>query len=428
MTVAATERNDAMTTPVVTTSSAYRDVRSASRRIAAPLHPEDCVIQSMPDASPVRWHLAHTTWFFETFLLKPVEGYRPVHPDFEYLFNSYYNAVGVQYPRDRRGLLSRPTMDAIWDYREEIDRRMVDLIDRGDFNPALLAVGLNHEQQHQELMLTDVKHMLGCNCLYPAMFDRPPAVAEPPPPGRIRVDQGIRAVGGPTDGFSFDNEHPRHQRLVHGCEIDTRLTTNGEYLTFVEDGGYDRPDHWLSAGWATVADQDWRQPLAWVRRDDRWFEFTLSGLIPLDPDGVLTHVSYFEADAYARWRGATLPTETQWETAVADDRPEVHRGIDRSRNYPGVCHPTHTPPPPEGELSGVFGGVWQWTRSDYDAYPGYRPPPGAVGEYNGKFMCGCYVLRGGSCATPPGHSRSTYRNFFHPAARWQFAGIRLAWD
>ena len=402
----------------------YRTVRSRTEALAAPLSAEDCAIQSMPDASPVKWHLGHTSWFFETFVLDPnVAGYRLHDPAFRVLFNSYYNAVGDQHPRPQRGLLSRPALEAVRAYRARIDGHMAELLaDAGRAAPlaALIELGLNHEQQHQELMLTDVKHLLWCNPLKPAYAIGGRNDGAGPSPLRwIGFDEGLVEIGHEGPAFSFDNETPRHREYLNRYALASRLVTNGEFAAFIADRGYRRPELWLSEGW------DWRcangvtAPLYW--EDDAGSRaFGLHGVRPLDPAAPVCHVSLFEADAYARWAGARLPTEAEWEHAARDATVEGHFAED------GVFDPQ--PAQANGRLGQLFGDVWEWTRSAYAPYPGFRPAPGAVGEYNGKFMCNQYVLRGGSCATPRSHMRPTYRNFFPAAARWQFSGFRLARD
>lgn len=404
----------------------YRRVRQQSDRICEPLTPEDCVVQSMPDASPVRWHLAHTTWFFETFVLKQViEDYQPVDPAFEYLFNSYYNQVGKQFPRPRRGLLSRPGLQEVKQYRQAIDSRIEELLTgENQLDEGLLQVlelGLHHEQQHQELILTDVKHMLSCNPCWPAYHL--PATKEHEAPAElswITGPEGVRSMGYAGNDFAYDNEGPVHEVLLQLHELASRLITNGEYLEFVEAGGYRQPQHWLSLGWNTVGEQEWNAPLYWHQVDGQWCEFTLAGLEPLDLAAPVCHVSFFEADAYARWRGVRLPTEAEWEQAASA------RDVEQDGNFveSGLYHPM--PARSSAGMQQLFGDVWEWSSSPYTPYPGYRPPAGAIGEYNGKFMCNQYVLRGGSCATSESHIRPTYRNFFPPDARWQFTGIRLA--
>jgi ergothioneine biosynthesis protein EgtB len=380
----------------------------------------------MPDASPTRWHLAHTTWFFETFvLMRNRADYAPWSADYQYLFNSYYNTIGEQFPRDRRGLLTRPTVAEIFAYRKAIDERMGLLLESGidAETAAVVEIGIQHEQQHQELILTDLKYLLGCNPLFPAYrtADQTSTNAIPPAAHWLRFAGGIAALGHEGAAFAYDNERPRHQVLLQPFELEDRLVTSGEYLEFVDDGGYTRPELWLSLGWATVRREAWTAPLYWIRRDGELHEFTLAGLRPLEREAPVTHVSFFEADAFARWRGVRLPTEAEWEHAAA--RAPLDGGFSDARRF----HPVAT-----GETRDVgtqwFGETWQWTQSPYTPYPGYAAPPGALGEYNGKFMCNQYVLRGGSCATPASHIRPTYRNFFPPETRWQFSGIRLARD
>ena len=418
--------------PAPVSASSYEAVRRFSESLCKPLVTEDFVIQSMPDVSPTRWHLAHTTWFFETLVLsKYVPNYRPYHRDFVYLFNSYYNSIGEQFPRSNRGLLSRPTVKDIFDYRAYVDEHMRRLLARGDAGESselasVIQIGLNHEQQHQELILTDIKHVFSCNPLYPVYRAADPA------PGRsiaplqwMSFEEGPRSIGSIGEGFSYDNEHPRHQVHVHAFKLATRLITNAEYLEFIEDGGYDRPEFWLSEGWSTVREQGWRAPLYWEKREESWWNFTLSGIRPIDSAEPVCHVSYFEADAFARWAGAALPFEWAWE--VASETAQIEGNFAESARF----HPAPGPDADaqEGRPSGLaqmFGDVWEWTCSPYMAYPGYRPVPGPLGEYNAKFMCNQMVLRGGSCATSRSHVRRTYRNFFPPAARWQFTGIRLA--
>ncbi|MET1114947.1 MAG: ergothioneine biosynthesis protein EgtB [Comamonas sp.] len=400
---------------------AYADVRRASLALVAPLSPEDCCVQSMPDASPVKWHLAHTTWFFETFVLEPNEpGFAPFHPAFRVLFNSYYQGVGARHPRAERGLITRPALQQVFDYRTQVDARMQALLARPLEAKllALIELGLQHEQQHQELLLTDIKHLLSRNPLAPAYADAagPGAPADPVPVRWLRVDAGLREIGHAGAGFAFDNESPRHSVYLNGCEIASRPVSNAEYQAFVDGGGYAEPAHWLAEGWDWLQARGRAAPLYWQRGDTGgWTEFTLHGLQPLQPALPVVHLSYYEADAYARWAGARLPTEAEWEcAALAPGAPAQAQAECGQR-----LHPAATDAP---------GEVWEWTQSSYAPYPGFAPAPGAVGEYNGKFMVNQYVLRGGSCASPPGHVRPTYRNFFPTGACWQFTGVRLARD
>jgi len=398
----------------------FREVRAASLALAAPLSAEDQCIQSMPDASPTKWHLAHTTWFFETVLLQPhAAGYRPFDTRFHYLFNSYYEALGPRHPRPQRGLLTRPSVDEVRAYRSHVDEAVLTMLDSdiGDQDWAaiepIVTLGLHHEQQHQELLLTDILHALSCNPLLPAykpaagpalrLAAVPPAMRWLPQPG------GMVQVGHGGLGFAFDNETPRHAALLQPYAIADRLVNCGDYAQFIADGGYQRPELWLSDGWAAVQAQGWRHPAYWIEANDPrlgtqqqqggWQVFGLHGVRPMEADAPVSQLSFYEAAAYAEWAGARLPTEFEWEAAF---------------DAPGI--------------SQMAGHVWQWTRSSYDPYPGFRPMPGIAAEYNGKFMVGQLVLRGGSVATPVGHTRPSYRNFFPPAARWQFSGLRLAKD
>jgi ergothioneine biosynthesis protein EgtB len=396
----------------------YARVRSHTEALAAPLSAEDQCAQSMPDASPTKWHRAHTTWFFETFILRPsgIEGLSD--EAYAVLYNSYYNGVGEQYHRPSRGLLTRPSHDEISDYRKRVDEKMLDLIRSGlsDELSTRLEIGLHHEQQHQELLLTDVKHLLSQNPMDPAYVDTYPSADAPAPTTPLRwADRpgGIALIGATPDSFHFDNEGPQHDVLLQPFSIAQRLVTNAEYGAFIDDGGYERPELWLSEGWQTVQQLGWKAPLYWREGADGWTELTMYGRRPLEDALPVIHVSYYEADAYARWAGTRLPTEQEWESAT--DLPETAPMCGRLPWF----HPT---------APSLYGAAWQWTSSSYGPYPGYRPAAGAIGEYNGKFMCSQYVLRGSSCATPDGHARRSYRNFFPPGARWQFTGIRLAKD
>ena len=402
--------------------------RAATLQLAAPLSAEDCALQSMPDASPVKWHLAHTTWFFETFVLERfVRGYRHFDPRYRVLFNSYYNTVGDKHPRPERGLLSRPNLANVHSYRRHVEDHLLPLAAQADDHAelaSLLELGLQHEQQHQELILTDVKHLLSRNPLQPAYMERWPRAAVEPRPSRwVEFAGGMVSVGHHGAGFCFDNEQPRHQVFLTPFELASHPVTHGDFLAFIDDGGYSRPELWLSLGLDTVQAQGWTAPMYWERRDGRWTTFTLHGRVEIDPTTPMTHVSYFEADAYARWAGARLPTEFEWEAAAADV------AIDGNFLDSGALQPlAPRVAPPRGHPGQLFGDVWEWTASAYAAYPGFAAAPGAIGEYNGKFMCNQYVLRGGSCVTPRSHVRATYRNFFPPGARWQFSGVRLARD
>jgi ergothioneine biosynthesis protein EgtB len=383
----------------------YRDVRDHTEALAAPLSPEDQVVQSMPDVSPTKWHRAHTTWFFETFLLEAsLPDYEPFDPAYAYLFNSYYEAVGPRHPRPHRGLLSRPSVDDIAQYRIHVDKAMHDLIvECDDQAAALIELGLNHEQQHQELLLMDIKHVLHCNPTQPAYAMRDTPRRAPSPLDLLDVSGGPVEVGHDGRGFAFDNESPRHIAHLEPFRIADRLVNASEWLEFIDDDGYRRPDLWLADGWAAVQEHDWQAPLYWHDDGDgAWVVFTLAGPRPLDPNEPVVHVSHYEADAFARWRGVRLPTEFEWEHAV--------NAL------------------PHGALREVDTDAWQWTASAYLPYPRFQPAAGAVGEYNGKFMSGQMTLRGGARVTPSGHTRPTYRNFFPPGSRWMYGGVRVASD
>jgi ergothioneine biosynthesis protein EgtB len=409
----------------VTLLDRYRAVRARTGALAQPLSVEDQLVQSMPEASPTKWHLAHTTWFFETFVLGPrAPGYRPFDDRFAYLFNSYYETLGGHVARADRGQLSRPLLTEVHAYRHHVDEAMLRWLERTEAgrDDAALAVcelGLQHEQQHQELILTDIKHALASNPLRPAYAPggAPPAgsTERSSPPELWTFAEGLASIGHDGAGFGFDNEAPRHACYLRAFAVAARPVTCGEYLAFMRDGGYERPELWLSDGWRDRQREGWRAPLYWEPRGETWATYTLSGLRPIAETETLAHVSYYEADAFARWAGMRLPTEQEWEHA-ARARGPGERPAEDARLHPGPAR------------AGMFGDVWQWTQSPYVAYPGYRPPAGPMGEYNGKFMCNQMVLRGGSCFTPAGHARATYRNFFPPAARWQASGIRLARD
>jgi ergothioneine biosynthesis protein EgtB len=403
----------------------YTAVRQLTERLCEPLATEDYVIQAMPDVSPAKWHLAHVTWFFETFVLRRVlPAYRALDERYAMLFNSYYNAVGPQFSRPARGHLSRPTVAEIYAYRAHVDKAMLGLLDRGgdrlDDSAAVIELGLQHEQQHQELLVTDVKYNLSVNPLRPpyGTARRKDGAITGPRPGRVVVAGGVTEIGAHGTDFAFDNERPRHQVLLAPYAVGSRLITNHEYGEFVADGGYERPDLWLSDGWRMLEERGWRAPLYWQRIDGDWWSYTLGGLAPVMADAPVSHVSYYEADAFARWRGARLPTEAEWEHAAGGE------------TAPGTLlddAPCEPAPAAASGLAQMTGDAWEWTASAYLPYPGFRPLEGTLGEYNGKFMVNQMVLRGGSCATPRSHIRHTYRNFFPPDARWQFSGIRLAY-
>ncbi len=416
-----------------TASERFHQVRAWTETLCEPLNTEDYVVQSMPDTSPTKWHLAHTSWFFETFLLAAnVSGYH-ADPTYAFLFNSYYNSLGKQHARPQRGLLSRPTVAQVNAYREQVDADMIELLSGDELPPSLLnllEIGLNHEQQHQELMLTDLKHMFSCNPLRPTYRPAPlTAAATAVEMVWHPFAEGLQQIGHRGSGFAFDNEGPRHQTFAAAFKIASRPVTCEEFSAFIADGGYQRPELWLSDGWSTVQEQGWRAPLYWFEEDETWQQQTLSGCRGVNSREPVCHVSLFEADAYARWAGARLPTETEWEVAAdhwigpngrGEDSPEANLAEG------GFYHPR--PLAPRARHRQMLGDVWEWTRSAYSPYPGFQPPSGALGEYNAKFMNNQNVLRGGSCATPRSHIRSTYRNFFPAATRWQFTGFRLARD
>lgn len=401
----------------------YTAVRRQTEDLCTPLVTEDYVIQSMPEASPVKWHLAHTSWFFETFILQPrLVGYRAFHPHFGFLFNSYYQAVGPRWPRPERGLLSRPTVAEIYRYRTYVDEHMARVCRLDD--PALHAVvslGLNHEQQHQELILTDLKHAWAANPLHPVYRAAVPADGASARRSWVSFPEGLAWVGHDGAGFAFDNESPRHRVFLGGFLMSSWLVTNAEYLAFMADNGYARPELWLSDGWAACQAQGWAAPLYWVKEAGEWLNVTLAGLRPLDQAEPVCHVNYYEADAFARWAGARLPTEAEWEVAAGSVSMAGHF-LESGHFHPAAGAAATD----RGPLLQLYGDVWQWTASGYAGYPGYRAPAGPLGEYNGKFMCNQLVLRGALCVTPRSHARRSYRNFFPPDARWQFSGIRLA--
>ena len=404
----------------------FHRVRQDSEQLCQSLKIEDYVIQTTPEASPTKWHLAHVTWFYETFILTVfAPNYREFHPRFRYLFNSYYEQVGEFFPRSQRGLLSRPTVEEVYRYRAYVDEQMAQLIKTAsEENWANIAtrllIGLHHEQQHQELLLTDIKYNLAFNPLRPAYREDLPIAPRRTAPLLNWLDYsgGLETIGYEGEGFVYDNESPKHQVYVPPFRLASRLVTNGEYLEFIEAKGYQRPELWLSDGWSTINQMDWQAPLYWEQIDGQWWQMTLGGMRPLLADEPVCHISYYEADAFATWQQKRLPTEVEWEIAA---RKLPIKGNLRDQGFwqPIVAEG-------DGGLLQMYGDVWEWTQSPYTPYPGYRPQPGALGEYNGKFMCNQLVLRGGSCVTPSDHIRPTYRNFFYPHERWQFKGFRLA--
>lgn len=410
----------------------YQIVREFTETLCKPLATEDYVIQSMPDVSPTKWHIAHTSWFFETFILNKVnKHYKSLHPQYNYLFNSYYVRVGRRHARPERGLLSRPTVEEVYSYRHYVDHHMLEFLEKADQAQMeeiapVIEIGLNHEQQHQELILTDIKHVFSVNPLRPVYLHIKHDSSSPftiPETRWISFPEGVYWTGHDGNGFAFDNESPRHKVYLNNFKLASRLVTNREYLAFIEDGGYERPELWLSDGWYAVEASDWKAPLYWEKRERHWWYFTLSGMREVDLDEPVTHVSYYEADAYARWIGARLPSESEWEIATSK-LPMEGNFVESGNFHPHALNQDSS----SSGLLQMFGDVWEWTLSPYIPYPGFKTLPGALGEYNGKFMSNQMVLRGGSCATSMSHIRKTYRNFFPPHARWQFMGVRLAKD
>ena len=410
--------------PTIVSKSSLRErfseVRHTSLRITDRLSPEDQMLQSMPDASPTKWHLAHTTWFFETFILQSYQpSYKPFDPRYQYLFNSYYKKLGAHPYRGSRGLMSRPSLQQVHAYRDYVERGLLALLEDAEKDVhELVELGLNHEQQHQELILTDIKHALWSSPLRPESVSASKSGQTATPLSWTEIAGGIQLAGHDGKGFAFDNESPRHEVLLRPFRLASRPVTNAEYLEFMHDNGYGRPELWLSDGWDTVCTQHWEAPLYWERHQDgSWWQFTMHGAKEVDPAEPVCHVSFYEADAYARWSGARLPTEEEWEVA-ATRMPSRGTFLEDYVFHPQVASGAGS--------QQMFGDVWEWTASPYVAYPGFQPAAGLIGEYNGKFMCNQIVLRGGSCATPASHIRASYRNFFPPQARWQFSGIRLA--
>ena len=466
---------EAPTAELARLADRYARIRRRTEALADPLAVEDYVVQSMPDVSPTKWHLAHVTWFFETFVLMPhLDAYEPVNPAYQYLFNSYYLGAGERHCRDQRGYISRPTVAEVYQYRRHVDGAMERLLVGGAATDPeevarVVEIGLHHEQQHQELLLTDIKHVLSVNPLRPAYHTPVPRGVQaetPVPPGVpagasaprtgpsrpqalplewVPFPEGLVEIGAEGDAFTFDNERPRHRHFVDAFDLASRPVTNGEYMAFIADGGYQRGELWLSEGWATAQARGWTEPFYWEMKDGVWWTYTLGGATPVAADETACHLTYFEADAYARWAGARLPSEQEWEIA-AQGLELAGNMADSGRFHPEVAgsRPAQTPTGVEHSslarsgaldiassgplLYQMFGDVWEWTRSQYSPYPGYQTLPGTLGEYNGKFMSNQFVLRGGSCVTPDDHIRSTYRNFFPADAAWQFSGLRLARD
>jgi ergothioneine biosynthesis protein EgtB len=421
--------NTVLTAPKLKTESAslrHRlfETRALSTELAEPLSDEDQVVQAMDDASPTKWHLAHTTWFFEAFLLKRfLPGYRVFDERFEYCFNSYYESVGPRHPRPKRGLLTRPSGEEVRAYRAYVDAALARPFDSLLPEAAkLIELGINHEQQHQELLLTDILSLFAAEPLKPAYREEGAGVGagNAAPLGWVAFDGGIFKVGHDGEGFAYDNEGPRHEEVIRPFKLADRCVTNAEWIEFIKDGGYATPTLWLADGWNIVRGQEWNGPLYFEAAEGGMMQMSLNGFRPIDPAAPVTHVSYYEADAFARWAGFRLPTEFEWEVAAA--------GLPVDGRRLGAGHLRPMPPKPSSGLKQMFGDVWEWTASAYLPYPGFKAAPGAMGEYNGKFMCSQFVLRGGSCATPEGHVRRTYRNFFYPHQRWQFTGLRLAQD
>ena len=411
----------------------YKRVRDFSHTLAEPLEIEDYVVQSMPDVSPTKWHLAHTSWFFETFILaKSIKKYKSPNSQYAYLFNSYYIQAGERHYRPKRGLISRPTVEETYNYRNHVDESMIGLMEDADSKlwkklAPVIEIGIHHEQQHQELILTDIKHVLSENPLKPAYLGKKSKngtrPSRAPKSNWVEFNGGVESIGHGGEGFGYDNEYPAHKVYLEPFLLKSTLVTNGEYMEFIEDGGYRTPELWLSEGWATVEENGWEAPYYWERTNGGWREFTMHGMRKVSPHEPISHLSYFEADAFARWSGARLPTEAEWEVA-ASKVPLEGNFVDEGEFHPRALNGSSK----NGGLKQMYGDVWEWTSSPYVSYPGFKTLPGALGEYNGKFMCNQMVLRGGSCATSKSHIRKTYRNFFPPSARWQFMGARLARD
>ncbi len=416
--------------PTASLTERFKQIRNFTEELCRPLVTEDYVVQSMQDVSPTKWHLSHTCWFFENFILTvEVPSYQSPDPSYAYLFNSYYVQSGERYSRPHRGFLTRPTVEEVYHYRAHVDRHMVELLETASEDviqrmAPLVELGLNHEQQHQELLLTDIKHVFSMNPMYPVYRESGSSEESAPtqPIEWVEYAGGVQEIGHTGAGFAYDIEGPPHRVFLEPYKLASRLVTNGDYIEFMEAGGYQNPVLWLSDGWAIVEAQGWEAPIYWEKHDGTWCLFTLSGLREVRKNEPASHISYYEADAYARWAGARLPTETEWEAAA--------QGVEMNGNFveSKVFHPVPLDHAAAETPAQLFGDLWEWTSSHYSAYPGYKPAESAVGEYNGKFMCNQFVLRGGSCATPQSHIRITYRNFFPATARWQFAGIRLVRD
>ncbi|HKI77871.1 MAG TPA: ergothioneine biosynthesis protein EgtB [Ignavibacteriaceae bacterium] len=407
----------------------YKSVRNFTEELCNPLVIEDYVVQTMPDVSPAKWHLAHVAWFFETFVLRESKkDYKDFHPMYNFIFNSYYVQVGPRHTRAHRGHLTRPTVKDIYEFREYVDSNMLDFINNCDEETfekivSIIEIGLNHEQQHQELMLTDIKHVFSVNQLHPVYSEKEfPVIEKIPELKWKKFNEGIYEIGHDRESFCYDNETPVHKEFLKPFEIGSRLVTNKDYLEFIEDGGYKKTPLWLSDGWATLEREGWEAPMYWEKKDGEWWNFKLTGFKKVNPNEPVCHVSFYEADAFARWAGYRLPTEAEWEVASSNIPAKGNFVEER------IFHPIALKHSSGQELQQIFGDVWEWTGSSYLPYPGYKPLPGALGEYNGKFMSGQMVLRGGSCATSSTHIRKTYRNFFYPDSRWQFMGLRLARD
>jgi len=406
----------------------FKTVRAFSEELAKPLKIEDYVIQSMPDVSPTKWHLGHVSWFFEAFILdKAVKNYKSIDTKYTYIFNSYYVLIGERFVRADRGLLSRPTVEDVYNYRQFVNENLIDFLENcseAEFEKyaPIVEVGLNHEQQHQELLLTDIKHVLSFNPLNPVYSSVELPKGDYQSLNWKAFDDGVYQIGNSGEKFCYDNETPIHKEYLHSFQLGTRLVTNQEFIEFIEAGAYKKQEWWLSDGWATLDKENWEAPLYWKKIDGKWCYFTLNGLKPVSPNEPVSHVSYYEAEAYARWKDSRLPTEAEWE--IAADNIEIKGNFVDNKFF----HPISSNNKREQNLNQMYGDVWEWTQSAYLPYHGYKPLPGALGEYNGKFMSGQMVLRGGSCATYSNHIRKTYRNFFPPHSRWQFMGIRLAKD